>query len=647
MQPLPDKTDYQREGNVMRKSNTNMRPGCRLALSCLLAAGLAGAAALAPAAPALAYDYDQASFLIRPKNNTAATYKVIKLFSANIDPTATANLTNTVFSDATTARYPGVVDNQIEWASDTVKTNTLAFLDTQGYNGWLTSNGYGTDNTTKADVRVAAQFIADKIGNSANINATAVPPTKASQSFALELARYLAAHGVPTSTYTNANGSTAFTGPEGYYLFYTDDASVAQYDGPDAVPGGEHQGEAGTAPIWVPLGGGVTEITEKTEVPTLNKQVKEDRDGQWGYAADANKGQDLSYRIVGTIPDNIASFDTYHYKITDDLTGLDITTSTLRLTIANGSNSKAYTWAQLTAMGNTRGTFTYSNGKLVMDIADIRSFQTESSPVPVTGSTTVTVTYDAHLTDAAVVGPTGNQNKAGLDYTTNPVTDGQGNTPTPTTVTYSYQLDLKKVDKQKLSNGNEKPLPGAKFTFKLTAADGSSDTASLNKYVQADGSLGDSPYEFTTGTDGTLYVKNIDAGTYTVHETQAPDGYVTQHEDFVVTITSELDRTATGVKLVSLGASKTGGEPAASTNSNQVPAKITSTAATQKNTGHIAVTLSDPKIVLPITGMTGVQAAIAGSLAVLAASLLGLGLHARRKRRAEAGGESGSGADAA
>lgn len=77
------------------------------------------------------------------------------------------------------------------------------------------------------------------------------------------------------------------------------------------------------------------------------------------------------------------------------------------------------------------------------------------------------------------------------------------------------RLTILKIDGENPSN--TKRLPGASFTMKTEGAAG--------KYVQADGSLGDTAYEFTTGSDGTVSMQGLTAGVYWLTETKAPAGY--------------------------------------------------------------------------------------------------------------------------
>ena len=330
----------------------------------------------------------------------------------------------------------------------------------------------------------------------------------------------------------------------------------------------------------------------------------------------------------------MAAFGTYRYKITDELSGLEADPDTITLTISNGGRSRSYDWDQLSTMGTGKGSFSYSatgdgDGRLVLDMADIMSFQDGPGKVAVDGDTTVTVDFEARMTRDAAAGATGNSTKAALEYTANPVTGEAAEVPGVMTKVFCYQLDLTKVDKQRREDGGEQALPGTAVTVRLAAADGPSDTASPGRYVQADGSLGDSPHEFTTGADGRLSVRGIDAGTYALHETRAPEGYDVQRDDLVVAVSSELDKARGTHSLGSLRASASGGEQASG--SGQVPAGVS---GVDKGTGVVAVTMSDPrKTPFPGTGDTARGLAAACAVLAAGAAFCARSLHRRRAGR--------------
>lgn len=148
-------------------------------------------------------------------------------------------------------------------------------------------------------------------------------------------------------------------------------------------------------------------------------------------------------------------------------------------------------------------------GTSAQDAADWLSAHASGS-----GSATVVDANDAFGKIAAAM------RTAGATATTvTPGTKSHGDTTPATVHDYTYQLKLMKVD----SSDNSKGLQNAKFTIQATGADEGAGV----KYVQSDGTLGDAAYEFTSAADGSIAVSGLDAGEYTVVETQAPDGYNT------------------------------------------------------------------------------------------------------------------------
>ena len=66
---------------------------------------------------------------------------------------------------------------------------------------------------------------------------------------------------------------------------------------------------------------------------------------------------------------------------------------------------------------------------------------------------------------------------------------------------------------------NEKVLPNAKFTITCNG-----------QYLQSDGSLGTEEHEFITDANGIISLGKVHAGTYTLHETEAPEGYIVAND---------------------------------------------------------------------------------------------------------------------
>lgn len=402
---------------------------------------------------------------------------------------------------------------------------------------------------------------------------------------------------------TKLTAGTASNLSAGYWLFLTDTTSTANTDSASKVD------QVGSAPIYAVVGDGDLTVSPKSTLPTVDKEVKNDATGSdWGKVADSEVGQDLQYRLTGTVSDAIPSYDTYYYKFTDTLSsGLTADTSSVAVTVV--TNGTTYTVASdsyaTTLTSNTDGTST-----LGVEFNDLKTIKdSNGATIPVTGASKVYVTYNAKLdaSKAFKVASERNDNTVKLTYSNNPGTDSKGDSTPSTVGDYTFKLKMDKVD----SSDKSKTLKGAKFTIQATGA----DEGAGKLYVQKDGTLGKDPYEFTTTTDADGYasisVSGLDVGKYTVVETHAPSGYNTV-ASFVFEIRATYDSTG---KLTKVEAS--------TSNANAADAST-------DTTGLVTVTVNDKAgMSLPLTGQAGVTATwIAGGI------VLAIGVtHLVRSRR--------------
>lgn len=331
----------------------------------------------------------------------------------------------------------------------------------------------------------------------------------------------------PSGTAFNAGDS--FT-PEsaGYYLFLTDDNSIgtkADYS---------NKKQTGTSPIFAIVGGTGVKVTEKTGIPTVTKEIKDDKpNSNWADKADSQAGQDVKYRLTGTVASNIATFDNYYYQFHDTLSaGLQANKESVEVTIYKDGNDSTGTVIKrddnkykvdctAQADGSSLLTVTFDNLK--------------AAGVVLTPDSKVVVTYTAYLdSEKAVVGGTGNDNKVKLIYSNNPMSDGKGESVPDTVRDYTYALKLVKED-----SADKTRLKDVKFTIRATGAD-ELETGKVGvQYVQKNGSLGNDEYQFKTDASGEISVTGLDAGTYTVHEVEGSNPGYNTLDDFTFTITAE------------------------------------------------------------------------------------------------------------
>lgn len=449
----------------------------RLAVTAGLTAALSFGGVMAPVTMAFAAEGDDTITITQNENNGATKFKAYQIFKADV-----------VDKDGQK------VASNVDWASDQAR---------DAVRGVLTSeNAPGITNSS------TAQEVADYLSE-AIMDTTPTAVVKKDDllnKIALAVEKDVPATGV------GFDAGTPFTATsKGYYLFLTDTSSIGTKD--DYAD----KKQTGTSPIFAVVGGNAVVVTEKTSIPTVTKQVKDDgADNDWKYKADSQMGQTVQYKLTGTVASNVDTFSTYYYEFHDELSaGLTVDKSAVKAVIGE---------TQITPTSVTVSD-PDSNGRTVLSVKfdDLKAAATAAG-VTVGENTRVVVTYSAKLdpnkSQHVVVGGTGNSNTVKLIYSNNPGHDSRGESVPDTVRDYTYALKLVKKD----ATDENKILKGVKFTIRATDPD---DIASKDMYVQENGSLGTEAYEFTTTDSGEINVKGLDAGTYTVKETHTLAGYNT------------------------------------------------------------------------------------------------------------------------
>ena len=293
----------------------------------------------------------------------------------------------------------------------------------------------------------------------------------------------------------------------GYWLFVTDAHSVTGI-------------ETATAPIFAVVGDEAVSITEKTSIPTVDKQVLEGT--EWGKVSDSQIGEKIKYKLIGTVADNIDTFATYKYVFQDHLSvGLKADIDSVAVTIDDKPVQPADNYSVL--VEDTKDESGKVTGHdLTISFDDLKA-AAKALNVTLTKTSKVVVTYKAELTSDAEYTATGNTNEVKLVYSNNPMTSDTG-TSTPKEVTdYVFGLDITKVEE---GNQNKKLVAG----FKVKVVN-NGDSESAGKWLKKDGTLvgtEEEAYEFMTDSaSGKVLIPGLVAGTYEITETTTPSSYNT------------------------------------------------------------------------------------------------------------------------
>ena len=240
------------------------------------------------------------------------------------------------------------------------------------------------------------------------------------------------------------------------------------------------------------------EITDKNQIPTIEKKVQEDSNGSWGDVNDADIGQTVKFKSTISAKPGARNY-VVHDKMDAALKFDSVTSITAGSKTLTEGAEKDYT---VVTSGLTDGcTFHIVFTQTYLD--------------SITADTNIVINYTAKLTSNAVAG-TGYVNKTWLDYGDNQHTEHD------TTTTYTWKLPIYKYH---MDGETKTALAGAGFILYK-------GTEENREYAQVvNGKLTGWTKEKAKATtlvsdaEGKIAVEGLDADTYYLEETKAPGGY--------------------------------------------------------------------------------------------------------------------------
>lgn len=534
----------------------------RLAVTAGLTAALSFGGVMAPVTMAFAENNttlpNNSITITQSEGNASTQFKAYQIFKADVVDES--------------GKTDKVVSN-VKWAIDNVETQNAIIAAIKADSKYEASNPKLPDPTTAQDV---ADWLTKNVtGTNAE---TVVNKDHLLNKIAAIVKKNVGATG---SSFSAGDSFTVPTDDKnspktGYYLFLTDESSLSTSEAAKK--------NTGTSPIFAVVGGRSVTVAEKTSIPTVNKEVFEG--AKWGNVSDSYIGEEVEYKLTGSVASNIDTFTKYEYTFQDHLSaGLKANKDTVKVTIDGtaiqpSDGYKVSLADTMDASGSPTGAH-----DLTISFSDLKA-AANAVGVTLRGNSKVVVTYKAELTEKAEYTAAGNTNVVKLVYSNDPMSNGTGTSESKKVADYVFGFDVTKIDPK-----NSSAKLDAGFTVKMIK-EGSDK--SVEKWLKRDGSFSNDvndAYTFeTTEAGNKVSIPGLVAGTYLISESKTPAGYNTI-ADFEITVAPEYNTDGT---LAELHVTSNSSMATPKTDKNVTTTKIPVTIQNKKGSG------------LPLTGLNGV-----------------------------------------
>lgn len=273
-------------------------------------------------------------------------------------------------------------------------------------------------------------------------------------------------------------------------------------------------------------------VAPKSSKPTSEKKVKDINDStdtettEWQDAADWDIGDEVPFKIEGTLPSNYDKYTKYTLKFHDkEEEGLTFIRNSVHVYIDDDEITEGF---RVVENPEDKDTF-----DVVFD--DLKNTSAKKNSV-------IRVEYKSVLNGNANLGKPGNKNTMYMEFSNNPNNEqgGEtGKTPKDEVIVFTYKTVINKVDPDRNA------LKGAEFTLEKKVGDG--DHWVEKAVVKNDA--------------GTIFTfTGLDDGVYRLTETKTPEGYNTMNPNpLKFTISATHDVTGDNPQLLTLsGIAETG-----------------------------------------------------------------------------------------
>ena len=409
--------------------------------------------------------------------------------------------------------------------------DNVAYTLNSAYEGFFQNKITGASKLTgEALSEKAYAYVKEQVGDDGSKGAT----------FAKDILGWILSASGETKTAVESTHSTADTADTktvidnlvyGYYVVYPLGATDTS-----TAPGNE---TVKSVTSLVNVTDTTVTINMKSNYPTVVKKVNDKN------ADDVNIGDTVTYTLTSKVPD-MTGYTSYVFNFKDTLakgltfgsiTSVKIGDVTIN---ADTDGTKAENTYTLTTKNNEDGT---TEIKIEMN-----KFLASNANK---AGQEIKVTYTATLNKDAVTGFDPNTNKATVEYSNKPGTNEKGESEPSIVDVHTFDFT---IFKYYLKDETQTALANAEFElYKANTAGNAADTdAKINivdegkgVYRQATADeakvTGFTSAKIVSDDDGKVLVKGLDAGTYYLRETKAPEGYNKLLSDITVVIKADYD----------------------------------------------------------------------------------------------------------
>ena len=400
--------------------------------------------------------------------------------------------------------------------------DNVAYTLNDAYEGFFQNKITGASKLTgEALSEKAYAYVKEQVGDDGSKGAT----------FAKDILGWILSASGETKTAVESTHSTADTADTktvidnlvyGYYVVYPLGATDTS-----TAPGNE---TVKSVASLVNVTDTTVTINMKSNYPTVVKKVNDK------VADDVNIGDTVTYTLTSKVPD-MTGYTSYVFNFKDTLsTGLTFKGIT-SVTVGSGEN------VQNVTAGTGDNTYTLTQDGQNITITMNNFLASNKGKV----GQTITVTYTATLNENAVTGFDANKNSATVEYSNKPGTTNKGESEPSIVDVHTFNFT---IFKYYLKGETQTGLANAEFELYKANGEVAGEKVNIKKVTDGEYRVA-TPEEATaegfksdvivSGNNGKVLVKGLEAGTYYLKETKAPEGYNKLLSDIKVEIKANYD----------------------------------------------------------------------------------------------------------